>query len=228
MLNNILAQSEVTSNTITTQALLLCLVASIVFGVIIAAVYMLVSDKYSKNFVITLAIIPVLVQAVIMLVNGQLGTGIAILGAFSLVRFRSIPGTSREICAIFFAMVVGVAAGTGYIGYAAIIVIVVSALLFILGKTPFGEIKSEDKQLRITIPENMNYAGVFDDIFARHQVEYSLDKVKTTNMGSMFELTYKIKAIPDAEEKEMIDSIRERNGNLPISCAKISSAVEEL
>ncbi|MCQ2520705.1 MAG: DUF4956 domain-containing protein [Lachnospiraceae bacterium] len=214
--------------TLTIGNLLICSLISVVLGVVIAACYMHCSEKYSKSFVVTLVILPVLVQAVITMVNGNLGTGVAIVGAFSLVRFRSIPGNAKEIGSVFFTMAVGLATGMGYIGYAAILTVMVSAVMIILAKTGFGVKKSTDKQLKITIPENLNYTDLFDDIFKKYLCEYKLLKAKTTNLGSMFELTYSIRLADEQKEKEMIDEIRVRNGNLTVLCGQVSALSEEL
>ncbi|MCR4728325.1 MAG: DUF4956 domain-containing protein [Lachnospiraceae bacterium] len=228
MLDSILTTADSSAITLTTQGMLACSLASVLLGLAIAVCYMICSEKYTKNFVITLAILPILVQAVIMLVNGNLGVGVAILGAFSLVRFRSIAGTSREIGAVFFSMAIGLATGMGYIGYGVIITAIVALLMILLSKTPFGEKKEIGKQLKVTIPENLNYMGMFDDIFEKYVNDVKLEKVKTTNLGSMFELTYLIGLKDEALEKEMIDEIRTRNGNLTITCGQISKPMEEL
>lgn len=228
MLESILLKSGMNTLTLTPGSMIICSLVSILLGLAIAACYMICTEKYSSSFVITLVILPVLVQAVIMMVNGNLGTGVAIVGAFSLVRFRSIPGTSREIGTIFFAMAVGLATGMGYIGFAAIITVLVALVYVLLTKLHFGERKDTAKQLKITVPENLNYAGLFDDIFAKYLSEFELNKVKTTNLGSMFEITYRIKLVDENLEKEMIDEIRTRNGNLTVLCGRISNPTEEL
>ncbi len=228
MLDSILTTADSSAITLTTRGMLACSLASVLLGLAIAICYMVCANRYTKNFVITLAVLPILVQAVIMLVNGNLGVGVATLGAFSLVRFRSIAGTSREIGAVFFAMATGLATGMGYIGYGVIITAVVAVMMILLSKTPFGEKKETGKQLKVTIPENLNYMGMFDDIFEKYVNDVKLEKVKTTNLGSMFELTYLIALKDETTEKEMIDEIRTRNGNLTITCGQIAKPVEEL
>ncbi len=228
MLESILLESGSSTLSLSLSGMLICSLVSIVLGIAIAACYMLCSEKYSKNFVITLAVLPVLVQAVIMMVNGNLGTGVAIVGAFSLVRFRSVPGNSKEIGTVFFSMAVGLATGMGYIGYAAIFTLIVAIVFILLTKLDFGSKNEVNKQLKITIPENLNYIGLFDDIFEKYLTQTRLDRVKTTNLGSMFELTYLVKLKDEAKEKEMIDEIRTRNGNLTVLCGRVSTPVEEL
>lgn len=204
----------------------ICTAASIILGIIVAVVYIL-QGTHTKNFVIALAILPALVQVVIMMVNGNLGAGIAVMGAFSLVRFRSVPGSAKEIVAIFFSMSIGLATGMGYISFAAMITIIISLVLFVLSKTTFGENTNPERDLRITIPESLNYTEVFDDIFENYlKSAPKIIKVKTTNMGSMYEITYRISLKDMKKEKEMIDAIRCRNGNLTVICS-LSSNISE-
>lgn len=206
----------------------ICTAASIVLGLCIAVVY-IVQGEHTKNFVVTLAILPVLVQVVMMMVNGNLGTGIAVLGAFSLVRFRSVPGSSKEILSIFFAMAIGLATGMGYVTFAAGVTVTVGLLLVILSKTGFGAHNGTERDLRVTIPENLDYTDMFSDIFERFVIgEPGLLKVRTTNMGSMYELTYRIKLKNPGTEKDMIDAIRCRNGNLTVLCCQASTVCDEL
>lgn len=194
-------------------SMLICFVSSIVIGFIIAFTYTK-TTKYNKNFIISLTLLPILVCVIIMLVNGNLGTSVAILGAFSLVRFRSLPGNSKEIISIFFSMTMGLIIGTGYIMFGFITTLLICILLYLLTKTSFGENKGE-KILRITIPEDLDYQNIFDDIFKKYTKQNLLDKIKTTNMGSLYELTYRI-ILKESDEKALIDELRCRNGNLKI------------
>lgn len=208
--------------------ILLCTGTSLALGIVIALVYMHKSE-YNKSFVITLALLPAIVQSVIMVVNGNLGTGVAVMGAFSLVRFRSVPGSAKEIVSIFFSMAVGLAAGMGYLLYAALFTALISIVLLLLNATRFGDTSGvAQKKLRVTIPENMEYAGLFDDLFKQYTTKTSLEKTRTTNLGSLFELQYTIVLKDVSQEKAMIDQIRQRNGNLPIICGRISASKEEL
>ena len=204
--------SSIITNNIDISSMLIIFLSSIILGIIIALMH-IKTTKYSKNIAITLATLPLLVSVVIIMVNGNLGTGIAVVGAFSLVRFRSIPGNSREITSIFFAMAVGLSLGTGYIGYAFIITIVGSLSIYLLSISSFGS-KENYKILRITIPEELDYTNIFDDVFLKYTKKISLDKIKTTNLGSLFELTYHV--IINKNEKEFLDDLRCRNGNLKI------------
>ncbi len=197
----------------------ICIITSIVLGLIISIVYMK-SSRYSKNFVITLAVLPILVSTVMIMVNGNLGTGIAIAGAFSLVRFRSMPGNSKEIMSVFFAMTIGITIGAGYIVFASIITIVVSLMIIIFYLTNFGENKNNYKTSDIIVPESLDYDDVFEEIFNKYTNRYELVKIKTTNLDSLYELRYDITLKDGVKEKEFIDSIRVRNGNLKVSIHK--------
>ncbi|MBO4374398.1 MAG: DUF4956 domain-containing protein [Lachnospiraceae bacterium] len=215
------------SGTLSLETALICTGASLVLGLVIALVFMK-NSNCSKSYLITLVLMPMLVEAVIMMVNGNLGTAVGVMGAFSLVRFRSMPGTSREIMGIFLAMAVGVATGTGYIGYAAAFTLIACLVLLILETKGFGNTDSAEKELKITIPESLDYTGVFDDIFNKYTGKSELMKVKTTNMGSMYDLSYRIRLLDAKKEKEFIDELRTRNGNLGIMCGRISEGTETL
>lgn len=208
---------------------LLCIVISLVIGLIISGSYMY-KTRYTKSFVVTLAILPAVVCVVIMMVNGNVGTGVAVAGAFSLVRFRSAPGTAKEIGTLFLAMGAGLIAGMGYLGYAMLFAIILSAVFALYGQLEFGTRKQSAlyKTLSITIPEDLNYSDVFDGIFQTYTRTYELTNVKTTNMGSLFRLTYDIVLKDSAKEKELIDKLRCRNGNLEINLSKQATVTTEL
>lgn len=167
-----------------------------------------------------------MVQTVIMLVNGNLGTGVAVMGAFSLVRFRSLPGNAREIGSIFLAMALGLAAGMGYLGTAMLLMIVSGGITILLISLPAG--RAGRKELKITIPENLNYSGIFDDIFAKYTKRSELVRVRTVNMGSLYELCYQVDLKSEFIEKNMLDEIRCRNGNLTIVCGRLPDGRDEL
>ncbi len=211
--------SSILTTQLTPSLIAICSATSLAMGAILALTYMQ-TGRYSRNFPIALFLLPTMVQMVIMMVNGNLGAGVAVAGAFSLVRFRSLPGTSKEIISIFFAMAIGLAKGMGYVGYAAVFTIVLSALMLILYKSNFANGKEADQMLRITIPEELDYSNVFDDIFEKYANKVELERVKTTNLGSMFELSYRVEIKNSALIKEMIDEIRIRNANLPIIMAR--------
>lgn len=215
------------TQTISVEDFLLCLGVSLVLGLIMAAAYMW-KNEHTKSFVITLALLPAVVCVVIMMVNGNIGAGVAVAGAFSLVRFRSAPGSAKEIVTIFLAMGAGLVTGMGYLGFATLFTVIMCAV-FLLCNLLASNAKSENtnKIIKITIPEDLDYTGTFDDIFARYTNKNELIAVKTTNMGSMFRLTYRITLKNPATEKEMIDKIRERNGNLEIMVSKQETNVVE-
>ena len=208
---------------------LLCMGCSLVLGLVMAFAYMY-RTRYTKSFVITLALLPAVVCVVIMLVNGNVGTGVAVAGAFSLVRFRSVPGTAKEICTLFLAMGAGLIAGMGYLGFAVLFTIVMCAVFVLYNCLDFGTKKNAAtfKTFTITIPEDLDYSGVFDDIFAEYTRSHDLIRVKTTNMGSMFKLTYNVELTDTTREKEMIDKLRCRNGNLEIAVSKQETVGTEL
>lgn len=214
------------AGSVSVQVALLCTCVSLVLGLVIAAVYML-QGEYTKNFVVTLLLLPALVQAVIMMVNGNLGTGVAIMGAFSLVRFRSVPGTSREISGVFYAIVVGLATGMGYLAYAVMITVIVGAVMLFFYKV-VGHVGVQKHLLRIVISEDLDYEGVFEDILLKYTKTARLIQVKTINMGSMYELRYEIALAKDASVKAMIDDIRTRNANLTVNCSRVLTSREEL
>lgn len=224
---SVLFQS-VLSTTITPAAFFACLGVSVISGLAIAVVYMLTTKRYSSGFVITLALIPAVVQIVIMMVNGNLGAGVAVAGAFSLVRFRSIPGTAKEIGAIFIALSTGLSAGMGYLAVSALYTFVMLLILILYNKAGLGKKKNDKKLLTVVIPENLNYTDVFDDIFEKYTSHNELVNVKTTNMGSLFKVSYEICLKDNKTEKEMLDLIRCRNSNLEISLNKIMENYETL
>lgn len=199
-----------------------------VLGVMISLTY-LKTGKVSKNFARTLIILPMLVCAVMLVVNGNLGTSVAIVGAFSLIRFRSLQGNSRDIAFVFFAMTIGLICSVGYLVLAIGIAVLICCVLFLLQVMHYGEQKYFEKELKVTIPENLDYSGIFDDIFAQYTSQCKLVRVKTTNMGSLYEVTYHMELNDDAKEKRMIDEIRCRNGNLTVVCGRRDfNAVDEL
>ena len=208
---------------------LLCLGVALVVGLLMAVAYAF-RTRYTKSFVITLALLPAVVSVVIMMVNGNVGTGVAVAGAFSLVRFRSIPGSAKEICALFLAMGAGLIVGMGYLGFALLFAVVMGAVLMLYTALDLGAKKNaqRNKSFTITIPEDLDYSDVFEDIFKEFTTSCELVRVKSTNMGSMFKLTYHVTLRDVTREKEMIDKIRCRNGNLEIVVSKQETVSVEL
>ncbi len=216
------------NGTITGTAFLLATVCSLVIGVFIAFMYT-IKNSYSKSYIITLALLPAIVQVVIMLVNGNIGAGVAVAGAFSLVRFRSAPGSGKEITSIFLAMAVGLATGMGYIGIAALFAVIITVANLILSNVSLGSGANEEKTLKITVPEGLDFEGIFDDIFERYTTKADLVEVKTSGMGSLYKLNYSVVLRSKASTKGMIDEMRQRNGNLEISCSRpVAVKSEEL
>lgn len=204
---------------------LLCIACSLVIGLILAFGYMYRS-RYTKSFLLTLALLPAVVCVVIMMVNGNIGAGVAVAGAFSLVRFRSVPGTAKEITMLFLAMGAGLIAGMGYLGFALLFTVILCVCSILYNRMDFGAKKNSAlyKTLHVTIPEDLDYSGVFEGILTEYAVSYEMVCVRTTNMGSLFKLTYDLTLRDPAKEKEMIDKLRCRNGNLEITVSKQESA----
>lgn len=216
------------TSTLEWRSLLICIAASLLLGILVAAIHM-IRNVYTKNFVITLAVLPILVQSVIMLVNGNLGTGVAILGAFSLIRFRSVPGGSREITSVFWSMGIGLATGMGYVGYVVIFSIIVALFLTLLYTVPFGDRQAtSERELKVTIPEDLDYPQLFDDLFEKYTHSAKLTSVRTTTMGSLYELRYQLLLKDQTQEKQIIDEVRVRNGNLPVVLGKLTANRDEL
>lgn len=215
MLNSII------NNQITVTVFLLCTAVSIILGLGTALLYMY-KNRYTQSFVVTLVMLPAVVQVVIMLVNGNVGAGVAVAGTFSLVRFRSVPGTAREINMIFLAMAIGLANGMGYVSLAVIFFFVMAVLSLILTGIRFGSGKELERELKITIPETLDYEGLFDDLFQKYTCSAELNKVKTSNMGTLYELDYRIVLKTEWVPKEFLDELRCRNGNLNIICGRVA------
>jgi hypothetical protein len=212
---------------ITVGRILFCTAVSLLFGLCVAAIHT-VKNRYNKNFVITLVLLPAIVQIVIMLVNRNIGAGVAVAGAFSLVRFRSIPGNARDIVSVFFAMAMGFITGIGYPFYGLLFLVMIGAAELVLSSSRFGEGRSGQRFLKITIPENLDYENLFDDVFTEHTTCAELDKIKTTDMGSLFELSYRVDLKKTSSSKSFIDALRCRNGNLQISLSRERPPAEEL
>ena len=213
--------NSVIPNAMTLSAFLMCIFAALVLGVLTALVFSF-RNKHSGSLILALAVLPPIVTLVIMMVNGNIGAGLAVAGTFSLVRFRSAPGTAREICGLFMSTAIGITCGMGFIGIAAVFFLVMAVFLVLLSLFRFGETAASSRQLKITIPENLDYDGLFDDIFEKYTSRHELVRVKTTNMGTLYELTYTINLKTPEVSKQFIDDIRCRNGNLNIICGRES------
>ena len=226
-LNSVFGTAESLVASVSTIDFLVCCLSSIVLGAAVAAIYMF-RHTYSKNFVVTLALLPLIVQMVITLVNGNLGAGIAVMGVFNLVRFRSIPGSAKDIGSVFLAMAIGLATGMGFIVLAVLFTVIVAVVNVVYVLTPFGKQKEPEKTLKITIPEDLEYDGVFDDVLARYTDEHELVEVQTTNMGSLFLLEYAVHMKAPGMEKRMIDEVRRLNGNLKVMLGRAAAGKDVL
>ena len=213
---------SILSDGLTISGFLICLLSALVLGLGTALLARFKSGS-TQSFFLTLAILPAAVQTVILLVGGNLGAGVAVAGAFGLVRFRSAPGTAREITAIFIAMALGLACGLGYIVLAAVFFAVIAAVMIVLTLLVPADSGARERTLKITIPENLNYDGLFDDLFAQYLDSFELDQVRTASMGTLYELHYRVKLKSDLPPKEFLDAIRCRNGNLNIICGRVAS-----
>lgn len=205
-------------------------VAALLIGLIISGVYVFITEKRrrSPSFVLTMILLPAVVTIIIVLVGTNVARAFSVAGVFSLVRFRSEPGEGKDITFVFLAMAGGLACGLGYLSMAFILVIGLGVVVVIAGKIIAALFTDVSKQLRILIPENMDYNGVFDDLFSTYTNKAELVKVKTTNMGTLFELTYRVEMKAGANEKKFMDDIRCRNGNLAISLAQKEKETERL
>ena len=214
---------SISDTTIAAGTALICIAAALILGLGIAFCYMFTQKKgtYTKDFVIAMALLPAIVSIIIMLVGNSIARAFSLAGVFALVRFRSAPGSAKDIAVIFFTMAIGLACGLGFVLFAAVVMAIICVILVLLSKTKFGELRGANKQLKIAIPEDLNYEGVFDDIFNQYTDEITLNNVKTTNMGTLYELTYLVGLKKGVSEKEFIDALRCRNGNLNISLGMI-------
>lgn len=197
----------------------LCTVCSLILGAVVAAVYSF-RASYGKGFLLSLIILPAIVQAAVMLASGSVGTAIIALGAFGLLRLRASAGSVKETCFAFWAMAMGLATGTGYLTIAALFAILISIVLILCTVMGVGEPRRADRYLRITVPEGLDYNGAFEDLFRRYAVRRELRQIKTSNMGSLFRLDYTVTLKNPDEERAFLDELRRRNGNLEIICAK--------
>ena len=205
----------------TVGAFALCLVSALVLGVLTALVFSFRSE-HSGNLPFALVLVPPIVTLVIMMVNGNIGAGLGVAGAFSLIRFRSAPGTARELSGLFTGTAIGLACGMGYVGIAALFFLIVAVTVVALTLLRFGEKSRSFRQLKVTIPENLDYDGLFDDLFDKYTTSHELVRVKTTNMGTLYELTYHINLRGGDVSKAFMDELRCRNGNLNIICGRES------
>lgn len=203
---------------ITLTQFVICIITALVLGVLASVVFTL-KNSHSGSLAMSIALLPAVVAVVIMLVNGNVGAGLAVAGTFALVRFRSVQGSAREITGLFFAVSLGLACGMGYVALAVVFFVMFSAALLLLTAVHFGE-SGGARQLKITIPENLEYEGLFDDLFEKYTMSHELVRVRTTNMGTLYELTYNINLKDRNISKKFVDELRCRNGNLNLICGR--------
>ena len=211
----------------TFKSAILCLAVAFGLGLLTAVAFRIGNREASKSSLITLVILPALVQVIIMLVNGNLGAGIAVTGAFTLIRFRSAPGSARDITAICVSMATGLALGMGYLWYAVIFNLIVNVIFVLLSFLPVGDGAGKGRRLTVVIADSIDYTTVFDEEFATYLKRHEVQKVKTTNLGSMFEIRYFVELRDEKKEKEFLDALRCKNGNLPIVCSRLHNTKEE-
>ena len=206
------------SSAIEVEPFFICVISSIILGVLTSLIYMITRRKegYSQSYVMTMIMLPAIVALILLLINTTYGA-LSLAGAFTLVRFRSVPGAPRDIAYIFYSMATGVACGMGYIGFAVVFFLILGAILFITDTINFGGCKINHMTLKITIPENLDYKGVFDPVLSKYTTFYKLRRVKTTNFGTLFELIYSIDVKDEINQKQFIDELRALNGNLNIN-----------
>lgn len=217
MLDSMFASSVI--ETFNLQSTLLVIGCALILGLLISQVYMGTHKKegYIGSFVVTLIMLPVIIAMIILLVGNNVARAFSLAGAFSLIRFRSAPGDPKDIAYVFFTLAVGLACGMGFVGYAALFAIILCVVMIILSMTQYGMPQNTAMKLKIMVPEDMDYEGLFDDIFKQYTKEYKVLRVKTADFGALFEIIYYISMKDDVKQKEFIDHLRCRNGNLSIT-----------
>ncbi len=231
MFDTIFEGMSLTSDlSISIRSVMICIAVSLLLGAVISCAYFLTTPRRdrSASFVLSLIILPTIVAIVIVLIGGNLARAFSMAGIFTIVRFRSVPGDSKDISFVFLTMAVGLAVGLGYLTLGSVVAILISAVIVLVTKSGFGISRQREKRLRITIPEDLNYHGVFDQIFSEYTSYVQLQRVKTSNMGTLFELSYDIILKSEDTEKEFIDALRCRNGNLGIALSIKESREQQL
>ena len=213
---------------LTIGKVLLVLGLAVVLGLIASVLYIKQNKNVTKSFAFTLVILPLITSTVIMVVNGNLGAGIAVAGSFSLIRFRSAQGTGQEILAVFLSAALGLCLGAGYVAVACLLLMIYAAAMILLQLVHFGNGLDAQRELRISVPEALDYEGLFDDILNAHFISYELEKVRTIEMGTAYQLIYRVKTGNNQPGKQFLDAVRTRNGNLPVSLGRIPEARNEM
>lgn len=217
MLDSIFS-SALTDTTLTFSSAVITIGLAILMGAIISLTYMKTNaNTYSQSFTLTMVVLPVIVAIIILLIGSNVARAFSLAGAFSIIRFRSAPGDPKDISYVLFTMASGLACGVGAFGYAVLFTVILCVLMFVLSHFKFGAKKNQQKLLKVTIPENLSYEEAFDEVFKKFNVEYQLNKVRTTELGSLYELVYLVHLGQHVNQKEFLDAVRTRNGNLDIS-----------
>lgn len=225
MIDSIFAQ--VTAGTeLTLMNALLTIITAIVLGAMISFTYMKTQTNYTQSFTLTMIVLPVIVAIIILLIGSNIARAFSLAGAFSIIRFRSAPGDPKDIAFVLFTMAAGLACGVGSFGYAVLFTLVLCVLMFVLKVTNFGAKKAAQKLLKVTIPESLGYEEAFDEVFKMFDIAYELKKVRTTELGSLYELVYVVTIDHLTSQKEFLDAIRCRNGNLDITLTMSPTAAE--
>ena len=211
--------SSTTGESFTLLNTLAIIMSAIMLGLVISVAYIKTNKKngYSSNFPITLIMLPVIIAIIILLVGNNIATAFSLAGAFSIIRFRSAPGDPKDIAYVFFTLAVGLTCGMGFIGYAILFTIILCTLMVILDLTKFGASKTKTIQLKITVPEDLNYEDAFDEVLSNYTTSWRIENIRTRDFGALFELTYKLSLKEDSNQKKFLDDLRCRNGNLNIS-----------
>jgi len=225
MIESLFATDATTAELTLTHALLTLFIA-IALGAIISLTYMNTQAAYTQNFALTMIVLPVIVAIIILLIGSNIARAFSLAGAFSIIRFRSAPGDPKDIAFVLFTMAAGLACGVGSFGYAALFTIVLCLLMFFLKAIKFGAKKATQKTLKVTIPENLGYEEAFEELFKKFDIGYELRKVRTTELGSLYELVYEITLGPSANQKQFLDAVRSRNGNLDVTLTMSPTVTE--
>ncbi|ECF8727430.1 DUF4956 domain-containing protein [Paenibacillus sp. UMB7766-LJ446] len=226
MLDSIFS-SALTDTTLTFSNAIVTIGLAIIMGAIISLTYMKTNQStYSQSFTLTMVVLPVIVAIIILLIGSNIARAFSLAGAFSIIRFRSAPGDPKDIAYVLFTMASGLACGVGAFGYAVLFTIILCVLMFVLSRFNFGAKKSQQKTLKVTIPENLSYEEALDEVFHKFNVVHELKKIRTTELGSLYELVYNVNIHESVNQKEFLDMIRTRNGNLDISLTMSPTTTE--